>query len=60
MPRNDPHLMGSDLRLPPVEGRDIVEPPKDGGLFAIHQAAPANVRGWSAGSSVALASKAIR
>jgi Cupin len=36
MPRNDPHLMGSDLRLPPVEGRDIVEPPKDGGLFAIH------------------------
>jgi AraC-like DNA-binding protein len=36
VPRNDPHLMGSDLSLPPVEGRDIVEPPKGGGLFAIH------------------------
>lgn len=36
LPRNDPHLMGSDLRLPPVEGRDIVEPPKGDGLFAIH------------------------
>ena len=36
LPRNDPHLMGSDLGLPPVPGSDIVRPPKDGGLFSIH------------------------
>jgi AraC-like DNA-binding protein len=36
LPRNDPHLMGSDLTLPPVEGSDIIHPPKDGGLFSIH------------------------
>jgi AraC-like DNA-binding protein len=36
LPRNDPHLMGSDLGLPPVAGRDVVRPPKDGGLFSIH------------------------
>ena len=36
LPRNDPHLMGSDLTLPPVVGRDIIRPPKDGGLFSIH------------------------
>src|SRR5262249_8239251 len=36
LPRNDAHLMGSDLGLPPVAGRDIVQPPKDGGLFSIH------------------------
>jgi AraC-like DNA-binding protein len=36
LPRNDPHLMGSDLSLPPVSGRDIIHPPKDGGLFSIH------------------------
>ena len=36
LPRNDPHLMGSDLSLPPVPGRDIIHPPKDGGLFSIH------------------------
>jgi AraC-like DNA-binding protein len=36
LPRNDPHLMGSDLSLPPVLGRDIVQPPKDGGLYSIH------------------------
>ena len=28
LPRNDPHLMGSDLSLPPVLGRDIVQRPK--------------------------------
>jgi AraC-like DNA-binding protein len=28
--------MGSDLSLPPVLGRDIVQPPKDGGLYSIH------------------------
>jgi AraC-like DNA-binding protein len=36
LPRNDPHLMGSDLSLPPVVGSDIIHPPKDGGLFSIH------------------------
>jgi AraC-like DNA-binding protein len=35
LPRNDLHLMGSDLSLPPVPGRDIIQPPKDGGLFSI-------------------------
>jgi len=36
LPRNDPHLMGSDLSLPPVPGSDVVRPPEDGGLFSIH------------------------
>ena len=36
LPRNDLHLMGSDLTLPPVAGSDIIQPPKDGGLFSIH------------------------
>ena len=27
--------MGSDLSLPPVAGSDIINPPKDGGLFSI-------------------------
>src|SRR5215468_7465897 len=36
LPRNDLHLMGSDLSLPPVPGSDIIHPPKDGGLFSIH------------------------
>ena len=36
LPRNDPHLMGSDLSLPPVAGSDIIHPPKDGGLYSIH------------------------
>ncbi len=36
LPRNDPHLMGSDLSLPPARGRDIIHPPKDGGLYSIH------------------------
>ena len=36
LPRNDLHLMGSDLTLPPVAGSDIIRPPKDGGLFSIH------------------------
>jgi AraC-like DNA-binding protein len=36
LPRNDLHLMGSDLSLPPVAGRDIIHPPTDGGLFSIH------------------------
>jgi AraC-like DNA-binding protein len=36
LPRNDPHLMGSDLSLPPVLGRDVVQPPKEDGLYSIH------------------------
>jgi hypothetical protein len=36
LPRNDPHLLGSDLELPPAASRDIIQPPKDGGLFSIH------------------------
>ncbi|TMJ60014.1 MAG: AraC family transcriptional regulator, partial [Alphaproteobacteria bacterium] len=36
LPRNDLHLMGSDLSLPPVAGSDIIRPPQDGGLFSIH------------------------
>ena len=36
LPRNDAHLMGSDLSLPPVAGSDIIHPPKNGGLFSIH------------------------
>jgi len=36
LPRNDPHLMGSDLSLPPVLGREIVRPPEAGGLYSIH------------------------
>jgi AraC-like DNA-binding protein len=36
LPRNDLHLVGSDLTLPPVAGSDIIQPSKDGGLFSIH------------------------
>ena len=36
LPRNDLHLVGSDLTLPPVAGSDIIQPPRDGGLFSIH------------------------
>src|SRR3974390_1313988 len=36
LPRNDVHLVGSDLTLRPVAGADIIQPPKDGGLFTIH------------------------
>jgi AraC-like DNA-binding protein len=35
-PRNDLHLLGSDLRLPPVMVRDIIRPPAEGGLYTIH------------------------
>lgn len=35
MPRNGPHLMGSDLTVPPAYGQDIVRPPIDGGLYSI-------------------------
>ena len=36
LPRNDLHLMGSDLSLPPVAGRDVIRPPMDGGLLSVH------------------------
>jgi AraC-like DNA-binding protein len=36
LPHNDTHLLGSDLDLPPVMGSDIIQPPKEGGLFSIH------------------------
>lgn len=36
LPHNDVHLMGSDLKLPPVLGSEVIHPPKDGGLFTIH------------------------
>jgi len=35
-PRNDLHLLGSDLDLPPVAARDIIQPPREGGLSSIH------------------------
>jgi AraC-like DNA-binding protein len=34
-PRNDRHLLGSQLDLPPVVGSDVIVPPTDGGLYAI-------------------------
>jgi len=36
LPRNDLHVMGSDLRVPPVLASDLLQPPKNGGLFSIH------------------------
>jgi Cupin len=36
LPRNDPHLMGSDLSLPPVSGSDIIHRSNDGTLASIH------------------------
>jgi hypothetical protein len=36
LPRNELHLVGSDLNLPPVAGSDIIQPPREGGLFTIH------------------------
>lgn len=35
LPRNDLHLMGSDLDLPPTMGGDIIQMPRQGGLFSI-------------------------
>jgi AraC-like DNA-binding protein len=33
--RNDQHIMGSDLSLPPTAGSDIIHPRKDGGLISL-------------------------
>ena len=35
LPRNDGHLMGSDLGLPPVSARDVIRPPTHGGVVSI-------------------------
>jgi AraC-like DNA-binding protein len=35
LPHNDYHLLGGDLRLPPVPSNDVVTRPDDGGLFII-------------------------
>ena len=35
LPRNDLHLVGSDLSLTPVAGSEIIQPPANGGLFTI-------------------------
>ncbi|HVN90180.1 MAG TPA: AraC family transcriptional regulator [Candidatus Binataceae bacterium] len=35
LPRNDVHLMGSDLNVRPVLASDLLQPPKGGGLFSI-------------------------
>jgi len=35
MPRNDLHVMGSDLDLPQVTASDLIRLPKDGGLLSI-------------------------
>jgi AraC-like DNA-binding protein len=34
-PRNDLHLLGSDIDLPPVLGSDVIVPPENGGLSTI-------------------------
>lgn len=36
LPRNDLHVMGSDLTLQPVAGTDLIRPPEHGGLLSIH------------------------
>ena len=35
LPHNDLHLIGSDLSLRPVPGKDVIRPPTNGGLFSI-------------------------
>jgi AraC-like DNA-binding protein len=35
LPRNDPHLLGSELALNPVSAHDLILPPADGGLARI-------------------------
>jgi AraC-like DNA-binding protein len=36
LPRNDLHLMGSDLSLTPIAGSDIIRPSGNGGLLSVH------------------------
>jgi len=42
LPRNDMHLIGSDLRLPAVPGKEVIRPPRNGGLFSIHHGGTGN------------------
>lgn len=35
LPRNDRHLIGSDLDLPPVDSHAVIQPPEGGGLYTI-------------------------
>ena len=35
LPRNDLHIMGSDLNLPPAAGRDIIRPSGNDGLLSV-------------------------
>jgi AraC-like DNA-binding protein len=35
LPRNDYHLLGGDLDLPPIPSKDVVKPPTNGGLATI-------------------------
>jgi len=35
LPRNDPHLLGSDLTIKPVNAHELIQPPVDGGLARI-------------------------
>ena len=35
LPRNDRHLVGSDLAVPAVDSHAIIRPPDDGGLYTI-------------------------
>lgn len=35
LPRNDRHLLGSDLNLPPIESHALIAAPEGGGLFSI-------------------------
>ena len=42
LPRNDMHLMGSDLSVPAVPGKEVIRPPRDGGLFSIHHGGTGN------------------
>ena len=61
LPRNDLHLMGSDLSMPPVMSSEIINPPKNGGLFSIrHGGNGACTRMVSAASSAATVSKTTR
>src|SRR5215475_5397836 len=35
LPRNDQHLMGSDLNMTPTMASAVIQPPRNGGLFSI-------------------------
>lgn len=58
-PRNDIHLLGSQLDMPPVVASDVVVKSPKGGYIRSATAVTAPARGWSAASSGATASRAI-